>query len=165
VDETLDRGPLADAVGGLALRKARAVAARRRSGLVLGADTIVVLDGEALGKPASAADAATMLRRLSGRAHAVMTGVAVVDAGSGAEASRTVSSRVTMRAYSDAEIARYVASGEPLDKAGAYAIQGIGRALVAGLEGSRSNVVGLPLEATAELLGRFGVTVSAPATD
>jgi septum formation protein len=165
VDETLDPGPLAEAVAGLALRKARAVAARRRSGLVLGADTIVVVDGEALGKPSSPADAAAMLRRLRGRAHEVMTGVAVVDAASGAEAARTVSSRVTMRAYSEAEIARYVATGEPLDKAGAYAIQGIGGALVAGLEGSRSNVVGLPLEATADLLRRFGLSVSAPATD
>ena len=106
-----------------------------------------------------------MLRRLRGRAHEVMTGVAVVDAATGAEATQTVTSRVTMRAYSEAEIAQYVATGEPLDKAGAYAIQGIGGVLVAGLEGSRSNVVGLPLAATAALLRRFGVAVSAPAPD
>jgi septum formation protein len=165
VDETLDPGPLAEAVARLALRKARAVAGGRRSGLVLGADTIVVVDGEALGKPSGRAEAAAMLRRLRGRAHEVMTGVAVVDAATGGEAVETVISRVTMRAYSEAEIAEYVASDEPLDKAGAYAIQGAGGALVAGLEGSRSNVVGLPLGATAALLRRFGTAVSAPAAD
>lgn len=132
---------------------------------MLGADTIVVVDGEALGKPSDRAEAAAMLRRLRGRTHEVMTGVAVVDAATGGEAARTVTSRVTMRAYSEAEIAEYVATDEPLDKAGAYAIQGIGGALVAGLEGSRSNVVGLPLEATAALLRRFGAAVSAPAAD
>jgi septum formation protein len=165
VDETLDPIPLADAVARLALRKARAVAARRRSGLVLGADTIVVIDGEALGKPSGRAEAAAMLRRLRGRAHEVMTGVALIDAATGREAAETVSSRVTMRAYSEDEIAEYVASGEPLDKAGAYAIQGAGGALVAGLAGSRSNVVGLPLGATVALLRRFGATVSAPPAD
>ena len=165
MDETLDPGPLADAVARLALRKARAVAGRRRSGLVLGADTIVVVDGEALGKPSGRAEAAAMLRRLRGRAHDVMTGVAVVDAATGGEAADTVISRVTMRAYSEAEIARYVASDEPLDKAGAYAIQGAGGTLVAAVEGSRSNVVGLPLGATAALLRRFGTAVSAPAAD
>ena len=165
MDETLDPGPLADAVARLALRKARAVAGRRRSGLVLGADTIVVVDGEALGKPSGRAEAAAMLRRLRGRAHDVMTGVAVVDAATGGEAADTVISRVTMRAYSEAEIEQYVTSDEPLDKAGAYAIQGAGGTLVAALEGSRSNVVGLPLGATAALLRRFGTAVSAPAAD
>ena len=139
------------------------MAGRHGTGLVLGADTVVVIDGEALGKPADPTDAAAMLRRLRGRAHEVMTGVALIDAQSGREAAETVTSRVSMRDYSEAEIARYVATGEPLDKAGAYAIQGIGGALVAGLEGSRSNVVGLPLAATAALLRRFGLAVSAAA--
>ena len=165
VDETLDPGPLAEAVAALALRKARAVAGRRRSGLVLGADTIVVVDGEPLGKPSDRGDAAAMLRRLRGRRHDVMTGVALVDAATGASAARTVNSRVTMRAYSEAEIAGYVATDEPLDKAGAYAIQGAGGTLVADLDGSRSNVVGLPLAVTAELLRSFGLAVSEPATD
>lgn len=165
VDEILDPGPLAEAVAALALRKARAVAGRRRSGLVLGADTIVVVDGEPLGKPSDRGDAAAMLRKLRGRPHDVMTGVALVDAATGASAVRTVNSRVTMRAYSEAEIAGYVATDEPLDKAGAYAIQGAGGALVADLNGSRSNVVGLPLAVTAELLRSFGLAVSAPATD
>jgi septum formation protein len=149
-------------VARLALRKARAVAATRSSAVVVGADTIVVIDGRALGKPADTADARAMLRALRGRTHEVMTGVAVVDAASGRHAVDTVISRVTMRAYSDAALDAYVAGGEPLDKAGAYAIQGAGGALVTGLEGSRSNVVGLPLAVTAALLRRFGVDVSAP---
>ena len=103
-----------------------------------------------------------MLRALRGRTHEVMTGVALVESAGGREASETVVSRVTMAAYDDAAIDAYVAGGEPLDKAGAYAIQGAGGALVAGLQGSLSNVIGLPLAATAALLRRFGVTVSAP---
>jgi septum formation protein len=129
---------------------------------VLGADTIVVIDGRALGKPANADDARVMLRALRGRTHEVMTGIAVLDAASGRHATETVISRVTMAAYTERDIEAYVATGEPLDKAGAYAIQGAGGALVARLEGSRSNVVGLPLAATAELLRRFGVAVSVP---
>jgi septum formation protein len=132
---------------------------------VLGADTIVVIDGRALGKPAHPDDARAMLRTLRARTHEVMTGIAVVDAATGRFAVDTVISRVTMAAYSDAAIDAYVAGGEPLDKAGAYAIQGGGGALVSGLEGSRSNVIGLPLAATAALLGRFGVAVSVPRTE
>jgi septum formation protein len=162
VAERLEPLPLPEAVARLALAKARAVAAGRRTGLVLGADTIVVIDGAALGKPADAAEARAMLRALRGRTHEVMTGVAVVDAATGRHAMDTVVSRVTMAAYSDAALDAYVAGGEPLDKAGAYAIQGAGGRLVAGLEGSHSNVVGLPLSATAALLRRFGVPVSAP---
>jgi septum formation protein len=161
VDETLEPGPLSAAVGRLALRKARAVAARHPAAVVLGADTIVVIDGEALGKPSGREDAAAMLRRLRGRVHEVLTGVAVVDPG-GRARTDTVSSRVTMKAYGDAEIDAYVGTGEPLDKAGAYAIQGAGGALVAGFEGSWSNIVGLPLGATAALLRAAGVVVSAP---
>jgi septum formation protein len=133
--------------------------------VVLGADTIVVIDGRALGKPADPDDARAMLRTLRARTHEVMTGIAVVDAATGRFAVDTVISRVTMAAYSDATIDAYVAGGEPLDKAGAYAIQGGGEAFVSGLEGSRSNVIGLPLAATAALLGRFGVAVSVPRTE
>ena len=162
----------------LALDKARAVAARLADGagtraprsaagpgeplVVLGADTIVVIDGEALGKPAGADEARDMLRRLRGREHEVITGVAVVDARTGRADSVAVVSRVRMADYAAAEIEAYVASGEPLDKAGAYAIQGTGGTLVAGLEGSFSNVVGLPLAETSRLLAAFGVAVSAP---
>jgi septum formation protein len=160
-DETLEALPLAEAVARLALRKARLVAGLRPGAVVLAADTIVVIDGRALGKPADPEDARAMLHTLRGRTHEVMTGVAVVDAETGRHASDTVISHVTMTAYDDAVIEAYVAGGEPLDKAGAYAIQGAGGALVAGLVGSRSNVVGLPLAATAALLRRFGVAVSA----
>jgi septum formation protein len=160
-DETLEALPLAEAVARLALRKARLVAGLRPAAVVLAADTIVVIDGRALGKPADPEDARAMLHTLRGRTHEVMTGVAVVDAETGRHASDTVISHVTMTAYDDAVIEAYVAGGEPLDKAGAYAIQGAGGALVAGLIGSRSNVVGLPLAATAALLRRFGVAVSA----
>jgi len=162
VDETLEAVPLREAVARLALRKARAVAASRPATVVVAADTIVVIEGRALGKPANADDARAMLRALRGRTHEVMTGVAVMDSASGRHAIETVVSRVTMAAYAESEIDAYVATGEPLDKAGAYAIQGAGGALVTGLEGSRSNVVGLPLAATAALLRRFGVAVSAP---
>jgi septum formation protein len=162
LDEALAAGPLHEAVAALALDKARAVAAREGEGVVLGADTIVVIDGEALGKPADADEARAMLRRLRGREHEVVTGVAVVEARSGRAQSAAVASRVRMAEYGEAEIEAYVATGEPMDKAGAYAIQGLGGSLVAGLEGSYSNVVGLPLEETARLLAAFGVPVSAP---
>ena len=130
-DETLPEGPPTTAAVLLALRKASAVAARRREGVVLGADTLVVVDDEVLGKPAGPDDARRMLRRLRGREHRVVTGIAVVDAATGRQATEAVVSRVRMADYPDEAIEAYVASGEPLDKAGAYAIQGQGGALVA----------------------------------
>jgi len=136
--------------------------AARGAGVVLGADTVVVLDGQVLGKPGGAGEAGAMLRRLRGREHEVITGIAAVDAGRGREASRAVVSRVLMADYSDATLDAYVASGAPLDKAGAYAIQDLGGALVARLVGSYTNVVGLPVEETRELLAGFGVLFSAP---
>jgi septum formation protein len=160
IDERLDGPPTPDAVARLALRKARAVAAGRRRDVVVGADTVVVVDGEALGKPCDAADARAMLRRLRGRHHDVITGVGVVDAASGREAADAAVSRVLMADYADDVIEAYVATGEPFDKAGAYAIQGAGGRLVAGWEGSFSNIVGLPLEPTRRLLEAFGVAVS-----
>ena len=162
LEETLAAGSPRAAAAGLALDKARAVAARNGEGVVLGADTIVVIDGQALGKPAGPDEARAMLRRLRGREHEVITGVAVVDARTGRSEATAVVSRVRMTEYGEAEIEAYVATDEPLDKAGAYAIQGRGGALVAGLEGSFSNVVGLPLEETARMLMAFGVPVSVP---
>ena len=159
--ETIDSGlsPEAQAVA-LAERKARAVANRLQTGIVLGADTIVVLDGEILGKPVDEADATRMLRRLSGQEHRVVTGIAVVDARSGSLRSSAVASAVRFRTLSDEEIDRYVATGEPQGKAGAYAIQGLGSGLVSTLEGCFTNVVGLPLCQTARLLNAAGVVVS-----
>ena len=141
----------------LALAKALAVAARRPGRVVIGADTIVALDGEMLGKPRDDADATAMLRRLRGRWHTVSTGVAVV------RDDRTcrdvVTARVRMHDSPDDVIARYVASGEPRDKAGAYGVQGLGGALVAEVQGSELAVVGLPLRRLAELLRECGVAL------
>jgi septum formation protein len=161
IEERLDDAPSPEAVAELAEAKARAVAARVGEGVVLGADTVVVVDGVALGKPAGAEDASAMLRRLRGRAHEVITGIGVVDAATGRAESTAVVTRVVMADVGDDVIEAYVASREPFDKAGGYAIQGQGGALVAGFVGSYSNVVGLPLGATAALLRRFGVDVSA----
>jgi septum formation protein len=144
----------------VALAKARAVAGRvgrepRR--VVLGADTIVVLDGDVLGKPRDAGEAAAHLRRLAGRSHRVLTAVALIDSATLEARSALVASSVELHAASEAEIAAYVATGEPLDKAGAYAAQGIGRRFIARIEGSESNVIGLPLEETLALLREAGV--------
>jgi septum formation protein len=145
-------------VAAVALDKARAVAREWTGGpaVVLGADTEVVLDGRYLGKPRDAADAARMLRELSGRTHEVVTGLAVVDAPSGREETLAVTTRVTMIDAGAEEIAAYVATGEPLDKAGAYAVQGLGARLVARVDGCFTNVVGLPVETTRRLLERWG---------
>lgn len=122
---------------------------------VLGADTEVVLDDEVFGKPRDAADAAAMLRRLSGRTHRVISAVSLVSAGREAQAVSV--SEVTFAGLSDAQIAAYVATGEPFGKAGAYAIQGGGEAFIARLSGSYSGVMGLPLHETAGLLRDFGI--------
>ena len=126
---------------------------------MIGADTVVVLDGTILGKPRDAGDAEGMLARLSGRTHEVLTGVALVPAAGGRSRTAVVRSRVEMKPFDAATIRRYVAGGEPLDKAGAYAVQGRGRFLVARVSGSLSNVVGLPLERLGRLLATAGVAV------
>ncbi|MCG6574169.1 septum formation inhibitor Maf [Pseudomonas sp. AF32] len=142
------------------LARGKAEAGRRvlqpsMDGCVLGADTAVVLDGRILGKPLDQADSVAMLMALSGRDHEVLTAIAVLD-GQRCE-SRVVRSRVRFRAIPEQEALAYWASGEPRDKAGSYGIQGLGAVFVAGLEGSYSAVVGLPLCETAELLGHFGI--------
>jgi len=144
----------------LAERKARAVAATLGEGLVLGADTIVVLDDELLGKPTDDDEAAAFLRRLSGRTHQVITGLALVDVSNGGCVRGSVSTDVRMRAFDEADIAAYIATGESRDKAGAYAIQGQGAALVSSLEGCYTNVVGLPLCEVAAFLTEAGITVT-----
>ena len=122
---------------------------------VLGADTAVVLDDQILGKPVDEADALSMLMALSGREHEVLTAIAIL-AAERCE-TRVVRSRVSFRTISQQEAAQYWASGEPQDKAGGYAIQGLAAVFVAGLNGSYSGVVGLPVRETAELLGQFGI--------
>lgn len=139
----------------LALEKARAGWSVQRAGPTLGADTSVVLDGHTLGKPRDREHALDMLAALSGREHRVLTAVAVVDGQD--ERQRLSDSRVSLRAITGQEAAAYWAGGEPADKAGAYAIQGLGAVFVEHLSGSYSGVMGLPLFETADLLGHFGV--------
>jgi septum formation protein len=157
----------------LAEVKARSVAADladpTRPRLVLAADTAVVIDGKALGKPRSAEEAIEMLRLLRGRTHEVLTGVFLLRTDDGRSVGGVESTRVRFRDYDDTTIRAYVESGEPMGKAGAYAIQGGGAALADCLEGSWSNVVGLPMERLEEWMGRIGAEtgklVSAPAPD
>jgi septum formation protein len=140
-----------------AKKKAKEVAQRYPQQWVLAADTIVVVDGEIMGKPANVTEATAMLSRLSGRSHHVITAVCLVHAQCGVEESHAVQTKVFMRRLGTADIEGYIATGEPMDKAGAYGIQGIGGCLVQRIEGSYSNVVGLPLCETVELLRRHRV--------
>ncbi len=159
VDEEMRPG---EAPGELVLRLARekAAAVTARLGdadrrLVLAADTIVVLGEDVLGKPTDPADARRMLARLTGRRHRVVTGVAVVRVGDPRCWSTAITSEVEMRAATGVEIEDYVATGEPLDKAGSYGVQGEGgRRFVTAIVGSETNVIGLPLEETLALLAR-----------
>ena len=161
VDETVeDESDPAAMVVHLAERKAAVVARTQGEGLVIGADTTVVLEGLVLNKPIDDADARRMLRLLRDRTHEVWTGVVVLDAASGRLETGAVRSLVRMRGYTNAEIGAYVATGEPLDKAGAYAIQGGAGVFVAEIEGCYANVVGLPLCELTSLLGRYRVVIS-----
>ncbi|MGI6036768.1 MAG: Maf family protein [Limnochordia bacterium] len=139
-----------------ALTKARFIYQQGQKGLIIGADTVVVLEGEVLGKPRDEREAVAMLTKLSGRVHRVITGLALIDGSTGASLADHVITEVTFRSLSPEEIRAYVATGEPLDKAGAYGIQGRGAVLVAGIHGCYFNVVGLPLARLYEMLGHFG---------
>lgn len=129
----------------LSKRKARAAVSSLRAGLVIAADTLVYLDGDVLGKPAGSGEAMDMLRKLRGRPHEVFSGVTLLDAQSGMERTKVARTRVWMRDYTDSEIAAYVASGDPMDKAGAYAIQHRALSPVERVDGCYANVMGLPL--------------------
>ncbi|MCD4690615.1 Maf family protein [bacterium] len=146
-----DESP-ADHVRRLAWLKAATVAGRHAKGTVLGADTIVVLDNEMLGKPANPAEAVRMLLRLRGRWHDVYTGIAAFRCSDGASASGVERTEVLMRFLGEDEIAAYVVGGEPLDKAGAYAIQDCGAAIVEQVRGCFYNVVGLPVVRLCDVL-------------
>ena len=145
----------------LAIAKGRAVWAERQGSLVLAADTIVVLDDQVLGKPADAAGARRMLARLSGREHTVHTGIALLSP-DGRSASGVEATTVAFRNLDQDEIDAYVATGEPLDKAGAYGIQAYGATLVAGVRGCYFNVMGLPVARLLELLREIGWEYRAP---
>jgi septum formation protein len=129
----------------MAREKALAVFAQRPKDLILGADTVVVVDGETLGKPRDAADAARMLRMLSGRKHEVITGVCIAGPELRPEKTRSETTLVVMNALSEDDIRAYVTTGEPMDKAGAYAIQGMASRWISRIEGDYFNVVGLPV--------------------
>jgi septum formation protein len=146
--------PAEEFVRRLAREKGQAVAGQQPSRLVLGADTEVVVDGEVLGKPRDADDAERMLRLLSGRSHAVITGVCLL--GPGIADTRAETTRVSFDVLSDEEISAYIASGEPLDKAGAYAIQGIASRWITRLDGCYFNVVGLPVPLVYRMLREHG---------
>jgi septum formation protein len=154
VDETWRNGE-APAAHAERLAREKASAAVRDGAAVVGADTIVVVGADILGKPLDAAQAAAMLRRLSGREHEVFTGVAVAYAG--AVAAGVGRTTVRFRPLDEATIAEYVATGEPMDKAGAYGIQGFGAVLVEGIEGDYFTVMGLGLGLFVDLLGRVGL--------
>jgi len=160
VDEKLSR---AEVVEALALRKASAVkdqlGAGSDQGIVVGSDTIVVLDSQILGKPADRHDAFRMLRALQGRTHEVYTGVACIDLLTGAQRVKHRTTRVHMKPLDDAQIERYIATGEPMDKAGSYAIQGMGATIVDFIEGDYFNVVGLPLSLLSDMLAELGLNI------
>ena len=168
----IDESPLQDEppsamVTRLAVAKARAVAAEVTApSLVLGADTAVVADGEALGKPVSPDDAVEMLLRLGANQHTVITGYAVVNSvdPAGEPVVGVESTLVVMKPISAAVATEYVATGEPMDKAGSYAIQGLGGRLVERIVGSFSNVAGLPMESVASILAQLGVHPSVAGT-
>lgn len=160
VDEDIMPGEAAETYATRVARdKARIAAARIHVGIVIAADTIVVLDNEILGKPADSTDAARMLEKLSGRVHRVITAIVIKDAGTGRELEKSAETRVWFRNLSPVEIASYVESGEPLDKAGAYGIQERGALLVDRIEGCYYNVVGLPLSILVELLQEIGLNI------
>jgi septum formation protein len=163
VDEAMDAEEWPDGyVRRLAQSKAEAVAAQCGDRPVLGADTIVLVDGAVLGKPADADEAKRMLRQLSGREHTVMTGVYLATPASELVRRQTQVERtvVEFAPLSEEDIAWYVASGEPMDKAGAYAIQGLASRFVTRISGSYSNVVGLPVSLVNQLCKNAGLLIS-----
>lgn len=168
IDEQTDLKEPSAIVRHLSLAKALAVAERlspqtedggEKRTLVIGADTIVVIDGEALGKPESPLHAYEMLMRLSGRAHQVFTGVAVVDCADRSSKTLHQVSHVYFRQLDPAEVRHYVSLPEPMDKAGAYALQGVASAFVQRIDGCYTNIIGLPVPDTLNLLREFGLPV------
>ena len=141
----------------LSRKKAESVAERYRNALVLGADTLIFFRNRIVGKPRDKKDAAAMLAMLSGATHTVITGYTLIDGRSGKRLSRSEATEVTIIKMTKGEIARYIDTGEPLDKAGAYGIQGIGAAFVKRIEGDYFNVMGLPYCSLVESLKRFGI--------
>ncbi len=161
IDETPLAGEAPSALAQrLAQEKAQAVFRQRPNDVVLGADTIVVVDGQILGKPRDAEDAVRMLRLLSGCSHQVTTGVCLMGAGPSEDSFEDIRSEttlVTMAAIKDEDIFSYISTGEPMDKAGAYAIQGVASRWISSIEGDYFNVVGLPVALVYRMLREHGV--------
>ena len=143
----------------ISLEKAEAVASKHKNAIVIAADTFVVFNGQILGKPHTEKEAREMLEAISGNSHSVITGFSIVDVAKNKRLSRAVETKVHIRKLTLAEIEAYVKSKEPLEKAGAYAIQGLGAAIVDKIEGDYFNVVGLPLSALVEALKEFGINI------
>lgn len=165
-DETIEAGwSPSEVVEQLSLRKAKAAIPLLQqkqevpTSLIIGADTIVVLDGDVLGKPADDEEAKSMLRRLQGRSHEVYSGVACVLSASGEALVAHRKTKVMMKPLSEDQIARYVATGEPRDKAGSYGIQGLGATIVEQIDGCYFNVVGLPLSLLSDMLASYDIAV------
>lgn len=164
IDEKSDLKDPAEFVRTLAVEKATDVIAQLKSkqagrSLVLGADTIVVLNNEILGKPTSREDAYQMLMRMSGRCHRVFTGVTLIDTHSGAIETRHETSNVYFRSLDPTEVRCYVKTNEPMDKAGSYALQGTASAFVEKIEGCYTNIIGLPIPLTVKMLRAVGYPV------
>ena len=143
----------------ISLTKAKSVAPRYKDALIIAADTIGVIGKKLLGKPHTADEARKMLAQISGKSHEVITGFTVLDTTTNKVFSGTVNTKVYIKKLTRHEIAAYVRTGEPMDKAGAYGIQGLGAVIVEKIEGDYYNVVGLPLSALAEVLKEFGINV------
>jgi septum formation protein len=143
----------------LSLRKARSIEKRYERGLIIGSDTIVVLNDEVLGKPKNSKEAYSMLAKLQGNVHTVFTGIAVIDVESGKYKVAHNSTQVTIKSLSKEKINRYIATGEANDKAGAYAIQGFGATLVEKINGDYFTVVGLPIGLLSDMLESFGISI------
>jgi septum formation protein len=143
----------------LSIKKAKSVAARHKNAIIIAADTIGVMGNKILGKPHTKNEASKMLQTISGKSHLVITGFSILDTTINKIVTGTVSTRVHIKKLTGQEIDAYVKTGEPLDKAGAYAIQGMGAVIVEKIEGDYYNVMGLPLNALAEALKEFGINI------
>ncbi len=143
----------------ISLKKALTVAGKHKNAIVIAADTFGVIDGQILDKPHTEEEARKMLAMINGKSHSVITGFSIIDTGKNKTVSRAVETKVYIRKLTPTEIDAYVRSKEPLDKAGAYAIQGLGAVIVERIEGDYFNVVGLPLSALAEALKEFGINI------
>ena len=156
IDAGLDPNEL---VRQLAIKKAKSVAARHKNALIIAADTIGVMGDKILGKPHTKNEASKMLQAISGKSHLVITGFSILDTTTNKIVTGIVNTRVYIKKLTGQEIDAYVKTGEPLDKAGAYAIQGIGAVIVEKIEGDYYNVMGLPLHALTEALKEFGINI------